>query len=131
MSPIIESNCSVTNLTKGKLPSLPFVSMKEAVLGKKYNLSIVFTTRAKIRALNRIYRDKDAATDILSFPLSDIAGEIHLNLNEAKKESKKFGRDFENFIGFLFIHGLVHLEGFEHGSRMEAQEIKFRKQFGI
>lgn len=105
--------------------------MKEAVLGKKYNLSIVFTTRAKIRALNRIYRDKDAATDILSFPLSDIAGEIHLNLNEAKKESKKFGRDFENFIGFLFIHGLVHLEGFEHGSRMEAQEIKFRKQFGI
>ena len=126
-----ESNCSVTNLTKGKLPRLPFALIKEAVLGKRYDLSLVFCSRQKIRVLNRKYRRKDKVTDILSFPLSNVAGEIHLNLDEAKKEAKKFGRNFENFVGFLFIHGLVHLEGFEHGSKMEIRERKFRNKFGI
>ena len=125
------TNCTVTISTKGKLPRLPFASMKDAVLGKKYELSVVFVSRATMRNLNRTYREKDRATDILSFLLSDSAGEIFINLEEAKKESKKFDRDFENFLGFLFIHGLVHLKGMTHGSRMEALEAKFRKQFGI
>lgn len=126
-------HCSVTNLTKGSPPNggLPFVSIKEAVLGKKYELSVVFVSRQKMRTLNRIYRDKDAATDILSFFLSDVAGEIYINADEVKKEAKKFGRGFENFLGFLFIHGLVHLKGMRHSSRMEAMEKKFRKNFGI
>lgn len=125
------SNCSITNTTKGKLPGLPFVSIKEAVLGKKYDLSVVFVSRQKIRKLNHEHRDKDKATDILSFQLSNVAGEIYINLDETKKEAKKFGRDFGNFLQFLFIHGLVHLEGFRHGSRMEARETKFRTKFGI
>lgn len=105
--------------------------MKEAVLGKKYRLSIAIITLAKMRSLNKTYRKKDAPTDILSFPLSKTEGEIFLNLQDARKESKKFGRTFENFIAFLLIHGLVHLKGFAHGSRMEALETKFRKKFGI
>lgn len=118
-------------MTKGKLPGLPFSAMKEAALGKAYKLSVVIATREEIRALNRTYRNKDAPTDILSFPLSKTEGEIFLNFVEARKESKKFGRSFPNFIAFLFIHGLVHLKGFAHGSRMEALEAKFRKRFGI
>ncbi len=105
--------------------------MKEAVLGKKYRLSVVVITLAKMRSLNRTYRKKDAPTDILSFPLSKTEGEIFLNLTEAGKESKKFGRPFENFIAFLFIHGLVHLKGFAHGSRMEVLERKFRNKFNV
>lgn len=126
-----DSNFSITNTTKGKLPSLPFVSMKEAVLGKKYDLSVVFVSRQKMRKLNHEHHGKNKVTDILSFPLSKETGEIYLNLEETKKEAKKFERDFENFLQFLFIHGLVHLEGFEHGSRMEARETKFRTKFGI
>lgn len=127
------SNCSIINKTKTNLAPHcgAFVSMKEAVLGKSYELSVVFASRQKIRALNHTYRGKNETTDILSFPLSAVAGEIYLNPEEAKKEAKKFGRDFDNFIDFLFIHGLVHLKGFKHGSTMEALEIKFRKQFGI
>ncbi|MCR4311124.1 MAG: rRNA maturation RNase YbeY [Candidatus Taylorbacteria bacterium] len=126
-----DNNCVVTNKTKGKLPSLPFSDMKSAVLGKSYELSVVFVSQSVIRKLNATHRGKNTATDILSFPLSRKEGEIFLNCTEAKKEARKFGRTFENFIGFLFIHGLVHLEGFDHGSRMEAQEIKFRKKFGM
>lgn len=122
---------SVTNLTKGKLPRLPFMAVKEAILGKGYDLSVVFASRATLRKLNRAYRLKDKATDILSFPLGKIRGEIFISPEEARKESKKFGRNFENFLGFLFIHGLAHLKGLRHGSKMEEQEIKFRRRFGI
>lgn len=127
------SKCFITNMTKGNPPlgGLPFASMKDAVLGKRYELSLVFVSRPVMRRLNRAYRGKDKATDILSFPLSASEGEIFMNLEETRKEAKKFGRDLKNFLGFLLIHGLVHLKGMRHGSRMEAQERKFRKKFNI
>jgi ssRNA-specific RNase YbeY (16S rRNA maturation enzyme) len=45
--------------------------------------------------------------------------------------AKDFDRSYENFIYFLFIHGCVHLKGYDHGSTMERIEAKFRKEFGI
>lgn len=105
--------------------------MKLAILGKDYGLSWAFISENEIRRLNRIYRNIDAPTDILSFPLSKKEGEIYICLTEAKKEAPKFGREYENFLGFLFIHGLAHLKGYDHGSTMESIETKFRKKFGI
>jgi rRNA maturation RNase YbeY len=58
-------------------------------------------------------------------------GEIFINIEETKKEAKKFGRNFENFLAFLFIHGLVHLTGLDHGKKMESMEVKYRKYFNI
>ena len=105
--------------------------MKNAVLGTRYVLSVACISAAEIRVLNKTHRKKDTATDILSFPLSKNEGEILMCLSEAKLEAKKFDREFENFVAFLFIHGLVHLKGFDHGSTMESLERKFRKIFGV
>ncbi len=133
MSKNTANNFTITNLIKGNPPvgGLPFLDIKEAMLGKKYELSLVFASKTALRTLNREYRGKDASTDILSFPISKTSGEIFICLDEARKEARKFGRSFENFVGFLFIHGLAHLEGLRHSSRMEAQEKKFRGKFGI
>ena len=84
-----------------------------------------------MRKLNRMYREKDFATDILSFPLSKKTGEIVFCMKEVAARSKLFKKTEVHFLKFLFIHGLCHLKGMTHGSRMETQEIKFRKQFGI
>ncbi len=108
-----------------------FAAIKEAALGKNYELSFAFTTPAKMRKLNLIYRDKNKPTDILSFPLSKNEGEIYISKTEARKEAKKFGRSYENFIDFLFIHGCVHLKGYDHGTKMERVESKLRKAFGV
>ncbi len=108
-----------------------FEKIKIAVLGPDYELSLVFTSAAKIKDLNRIYRNLDQPTDILSFPLSQTSGEIFICRSEAKKEMVKFDRPRENFLAFLFIHGLVHLKGFDHGPKMEKVEEKFRQEFGI
>jgi len=116
---------------KAKIPRLVFLRMKDAVLGKKYDLSVAIVRGDKRRELNRHWRDKDEPTDILSFPLSESEGEIYICLEETRKEAVKFDRAYDNFLLFLFIHGLVHLKGYDHGAIMESIEIKFRKKFGI
>lgn len=123
------SQFSIQSTVKGKLPGLPFLQMKEAVLGKNYDLSFVFVGRRRIRTLNRIYREKDHATDILSFPLEKKSGEIFIFLDKARSAAKKFDRTADEHLAFLFIHGLLHLKGLDHGSRMEREEKKFSSFF--
>ncbi len=124
-------NLTITKTAKGKLPSLPFRQMKDAVLGKNYDLSLVFIGDKLSQRLNRERREKDKPTNILSFSLDKTAGEIFINLRLSRKQASDFEREYENFVAFLFIHGLFHLKGFDHGSRMESKEKEIRKQFGI
>ncbi len=126
-----ENNFDIKNNTKGKLPRLPFENIKNEALGKKYELSLVFIGDKLSQKLNYQSRRKNKPTNILSFPLSKTSGEIFINYRQAKKEAEKYERKFSDFIGFLFIHGLIHLKGFEHGSKMEEQEAKFRKKFNL
>jgi probable rRNA maturation factor len=122
---------SITKKTKDRLPSLSFVLMKEKVLGKDYDLSLVFIDEKEIHELNKIHRNVNSPTDILSFPLDKKSGEIFICLTQTKKMAKEFDRSYENFLAFLFIHGLVHLLGYDHGGKMEKVEIKYRKVFRI
>ena len=117
--------------TQGTLPRVPFRDIKEAVLGKDYILTLNFISSEAMHRLNKETRNIDKTTDILSFPLGEDEGEIYIDLSDCEKEAKKFEREFENFIGFLFIHGLVHLKGHDHGDEMEKAEIVYRTRFKI
>ena len=126
-----DQKLQIKNTTKGKLPSLPFKDIKNEILGKNYELSLVFIGNNLSQKLNSQYRNKNKSTNILSFPLSKTEGEIFINYRLAEKEAKKYNRKFSDFIGFLFIHGLMHLKGLEHSSRMERQEKKVREKFKL
>ncbi len=126
---IQDEKTNLINKTKGKLPRLPFVNMKDKILGKKYELSIVFLSDNEIKKINKKYRNKNKATNILSFELSESSGELLLAPSLIKKEAPKFGMNFQNFTGFLLIHGMLHLIGMDHGSTMEAMEEKWKKYF--
>lgn len=127
----LDTTFTLINETDSSIPAVDFVSIKNSALTKKYSLNLIFTTSAKIKKLNTIYRNKESATDILSFPISKNEGEIYICQTEARKEAKKFDREYENFIAFLFIHGCTHLKGHDHGAIMESIEIRLRKKFGI
>lgn len=122
---------SIKMTAKGKPPRLPFLDMKNAVLGKGYNLSLVFVGDVISRRLNKERRNKDKPTNVLSFPLTSSEGEIFINLRKARAEAPDFDMPYVQFVGFLFIHGLLHLKGMDHGSRMESEERKFRRKFKI
>ncbi len=121
----------ITNTTKDKLPRLPFSKITSAVLGEKYDCSLVIINSKKSCELNRKHRGKNTATNILSFPLDRESGEIFIDLKQARADAPLFDRPYKNFIGFLFIHGLCHLKGFVHSSKMEIQEKKICFKFKL
>lgn len=85
--------------------------IKTEVLGEAYDLSLAFVTAKK----------GEEAHNVLSYPLSKESGEILIN----KKEAKKTGHTPLE----LFIHGLLHLKGLDHGSTMEREERELIRRF--
>ena len=102
--------------------SLPFLTLKDKVLGKKYELSLVFIDKKESKKLNKLYRKKDKPTNVLSFPISETSGEIFIDLDTAKVQAPEFGMNFKKFVKYLYIHGLLHLKGMDHGDTMEKAE---------
>jgi probable rRNA maturation factor len=132
----MEDKFSIVNLIKMKIPKLAlptgrqaFVIIKNDILGKKYFLSLAFIDEKKMREINKTYRKKDESTNILSFSLSKTEGEILVCPAVIKRETKKFNKNFRELLGFLVIHGMLHLKGMEHSSRMEREETKYDKKY--
>jgi probable rRNA maturation factor len=127
----MEDKFSLINKTRSKTPPLPFILIKNDILGKDYSLSLAYLSKENIRKINKTYRGKDKATNILSFPLSKNSGEILLCPSIIKNETEKFGRNFKQLLCFLVIHGMLHLKGMEHGSKMEKAEEKYLSRNGF
>ena len=125
----MQDNFSIINKTRDKIPNLPFFPVKEDILGKKYSLSLVFIGKEKMRELNKKYKNKNEPTNILSFPLSKTEGEILICPLVVKKEAGKFGKTYSQLLQFLVIHGMLHLKGMEHSSRMEIAEKKYDQKY--
>ncbi len=132
----MQGELSVINLTKIKMSELAlptgrqaFALIKDDILGKEYSLSIAYVGEKKSREINKKYRNKDKPTNILSFALSKTEGEIILCPSVIKREAKNFNKSFPKFLGFLVIHGMLHLKGYDHGKKMEVLEIKYEKKY--
>ncbi len=121
--------CTISNKTKGKLPRLPFVSIKNEILGKDYQLGLTLLSAKEQQKINLQTRGKDETTNILSFVLTKETGEITVDPDKIKKDAPLFDMSYTQFFKFLFIHGCLHLKGFEHSSKMEKLEQKYLKIF--
>ena len=122
---------AIAHTIRQTVPRLPFEDIKKKILGGAYELSVAFISSQKMRALNRRSRRIDASTDILSFPLSKETGEIYISLADAAKKAGVFGMTPRQYLGFLFIHGALHLKGMDHGKKMETEERRLCRQFGF
>lgn len=114
-------NLEIKNITKNRTPKGDFLSIKEVILGKKFEVSLVFCANALSRSLNRTYRMNDNPTNVLSFNVGSNSGEIFINLNKL---------DGFNPV-YLFVHGCLHLKGMDHGDTMEKAEEKILKKFSL
>ena len=117
--------------TVSSYPKLPYDRMKDAILGKKYALSLVFIGSVRAKTLNRKTRKKTYVPNVLSFPLTESAGEIFITPEVAVREAKKRGMTEKGYVGFLFIHALLHLKGHHHGATMERAEKKYLAIYGL
>ncbi|MEI6494650.1 MAG: rRNA maturation RNase YbeY [bacterium] len=118
-----------TQKTGKRPPRVPFSLVADKVLGLKYDLSLVFANPELARKLNWQYRKRRYIPNVLSFPLEKNSGEIFINLEKADKEKKDFDEDYATHVLRLFIHGLLHLKGLTHSSKMESKEKQLMRLF--
>ncbi len=121
-------SCDVRNLTRQPLSGLPFVRVAHALL-PRWNISLVFVGVRRAARLNRTLRGKVYIPNVLSYALGTKHGEIIICPAVAKKQARTYGLPQRTFLLFLFIHGLLHLKGYRHGTTMERYERKILARF--
>jgi len=101
------------------------------------SLSLALVSNRQIRELNRQWRGKDYATDVLSFPLELDApparlpwefGEVVISVERAIEQAADLGHSVERELAFLFVHGCLHIFGFDHENRDDEKEMIGRQK---
>ncbi len=111
-------------------------AMLDAVGRADMELSILLCDDETIRALNRRYRDKDTATDVLAFPMeqegharapaSSLLGDVVISLPTAARQAAERDRPIIAEVTFLLAHGLLHLLGYDHATKSEERDMEAR-----
>lgn len=121
---------------------LHFAAEAEGVK-EEAELSVTFVDNARIQEINRDYRDKDAPTDVISFALLEeteedqgfemlpgmpiVLGDIIISIDRTKEQAESYGHSFERELGFLSLHGFLHLLGYDH-LEPEDEQVMIEKQ---
>jgi probable rRNA maturation factor len=103
---------------------------KKVLMGEnkeKLELSIVLVGQARIRKLNKKYRQNYRSTDVLSFSY-DGSGDIVICLGEVKKNAKRYNSTFRKELAKVLIHGILHLLGYDHEKSEKAAKEMEEKQ---
>lgn len=114
---------SPTSELKDRLPSkrvlTQFLRRAQTAVRLRGAVSVLLTTDSAIRRLNRTFRGKNEATDVLSFPAAEmsrgeVAGDLAISVETARKQAREHGHALSVEIKVLILHGLLHLAGYDH-----------------
>lgn len=117
---------------------------QEEQINEDAELSITFVDKSEIQEINKMYRDKDKVTDVISFALEEdepdidmsefniprVLGDIIICTDVAQEQSESYGHSFERELGFLALHGFLHLLGYDHMNEDDEKEM-FGRQDAI
>jgi probable rRNA maturation factor len=126
---------TLANLRKKKPKHLTLKALKE--LESRGVLSLSLVSNRQIKELNAQWRGKNAATDVLSFPMGLVPpepgiawefGEIIISVEKAEAQAKEYGHSFNREMAFLVVHGFLHLLGFDHETKQEEKEMFGRQK---
>ena len=132
----IKNEQNIFKIDVNKLKKITcYVLEKEGVHNTE--VSILLTNDAKIRDLNRQYRNEDGATDVLAFPQgkskeevlnSKLLGDVVISVERAKIQADKFNQPILKEIYLYLIHGLLHLLGYKDERKDDYQKINKRQR---
>ncbi|MBS28280.1 MAG: rRNA maturation RNase YbeY [Alphaproteobacteria bacterium] len=104
-----------------------------AAVERRAEVGVRLTDDAEIRSLNRQWRDRDAATNVLSFPLDDdnaggdgavMLGDVVVAYETVVAEASRDGKSLSDHLTHLVVHGVLHLVGFDHEQANKAEEME-------
>jgi probable rRNA maturation factor len=120
-----------------------FLSEAQAAAGLRGQVTVLLSSDATIRDLNRRFRGKDEATDVLSFPAKPlqntkpaerVAGDVAISVETARRQAAEQGHALATEIKVLILHGLLHLAGYDHetdAGKMQRREHQLRARLGL
>jgi probable rRNA maturation factor len=114
-----------------------FARKLQRELAKGRPFDVLITGDAELQRLNREYRGKDYATDVLSFPQEDpgaVLGDLAISAARARAQAREFGHSTEDEIRILILHGVLHLTGMDHeadSGAMARAEKRWRARLGL
>ncbi|HLI75525.1 MAG TPA: rRNA maturation RNase YbeY [Acidobacteriaceae bacterium] len=111
-----------------------FLRAAQGAVGLEGEVEVLLASDRTLRCLNRTYRGKNKATDVLSFPAAEElagvhAGDLAISLETAGRQAAEQGHSLRDEVRVLLLHGLLHLQGMDHevdGGEMAAREAKLR-----
>lgn len=118
-----------------RLSTLVLRSVKGAAFERASELSVVLAGNAEVRRLNRLYRKKDKATDVLSFPLLEgrtldsgrggtlPLGDVVISVPQTRRQAARQGRPFREELALLLTHGILHLLGYDHVTKAQEKRM--------
>ena len=112
---------------------------KEGIDPDKAEISLSFVSKEEIRRLNKMYRNVDSHTDVLSFPLVEdfeaveddeelLLGDVVICREQAREQAKEYGHSEEREVVYLFAHSVLHLLGYDHMDPEEKREMRDREE---
>ena len=113
-----------------------FATRAQRALALQGDVNICVTSNREMKALNRRFRHKNKATDVLSFPsqVPGVAGDIAISLEIAAANAAELGHELATEVKILILHGLLHLAGFDHeidDGEMRTREASLRQEMGL
>jgi len=101
-------------------------------------IELIITDEKEMREINKIHRDIDKDTDVLSFPYEEMPmsplGSIVISSSYLQDNSKEFGHSIDDELALLFIHGMLHLLGYDHevdSGEMRKKEAQLIEEFNL
>ena len=117
-----------------------FVARARRAAGLKRTIDVLVTSSAEMKSLNRRFRGKDKATDVLSFPATaddprkQFAGEIAISAEIASQNARALGHSLAQEVKILVLHGVLHLRGYDHetdSGQMARRENQLRARLRL
>ncbi|WP_436853992.1 rRNA maturation RNase YbeY [Staphylococcus caeli] len=117
---------------------LTFAKEQEQI-NEDAELSVTFVDKNEIQEINKMYRDKDKVTDVISFALEEdepeingldmprVLGDIIICTDVAQEQADSYGHSFERELGFLALHGFLHLLGYDHMNDQDEKQMFSRQ----
>jgi probable rRNA maturation factor len=130
------SSLDISSLSKAGLSR--FLNRARRAVGLEGDVDVLLTSDVEIKRLNKAFRGKNKATDVLSFPAPDefegVAGDLAVSLDTAAKQASEHGHALRDEVRILLLHGLLHLAGEDHetdSGEMAAREAELRSELGL
>ncbi|MCK8824460.1 rRNA maturation RNase YbeY [Fuchsiella alkaliacetigena] len=92
-------------------------------------VSVALVDNEHIQRLNKRYRQQDQVTDVLSFPQDDeLLGDIIISLPRAESQAREYGHSLAREVGFLTVHGMLHLLGYDHQDQQSKRVMRKKEE---